>query len=208
MYIYEKVQRGSFAPFFLSLNLMKYLIFGLGNIGNEYTHTRHNIGFDIVDAIAKDMKAEFSLERHAFRAEVKHKGRKIILLKPTTYMNLSGKSVKYWMTNEKVDADHILILLDDIAIPLGKLRMKLKGGDGNHNGLTSIIESLGHNVFPRLRFGIGNDFRQGYQSDFVLGLWKADEAPIVEERINMAIDMIKSFSSIGAQRTMTAFNNK
>lgn len=187
---------------------MKYLVIGLGNIGSEYTHTRHNIGFDILDWMAKDMKAEFSLERHAFRAEVKHKGRKIILLKPTTYMNLSGKAVKYWMTTEKVDIDHVLVILDDLAIPLGKLRMKLKGGDGNHNGLTSIIESVGHSNFPRLRFGIGNDFRRGYQSDFVLGTWSADESPLVEERIDMAIEMIKSFTAIGAQRTMTAFNNK
>ncbi len=187
---------------------MKYLIFGLGNVGSEYEHTRHNIGFDIVDRMASEANVEFSLERHAFRAEVKHKGRKLILLKPTTFMNLSGKAVKYWMTMEKVQADNILVVLDDLAIPLGKLRMKLKGGDGNHNGLTSIIESLGHSNFPRLRFGIGNDFKRGYQSDFVLGRWSADEEAIVDERIDVAIEMIKSFVSIGPQRTMTLFNNK
>jgi PTH1 family peptidyl-tRNA hydrolase len=187
---------------------MKYLIIGLGNIGVEYEHTRHNIGFDIVDRMVKEMKGEFSLERHAFRAELKFKGRKIIVLKPTTFMNLSGKAVKYWMNAEKVNPDHILVILDDLAIPLGKLRMKLKGGDGNHNGLTSIIESLGHSNFPRLRFGIGNDFRRGYQSDFVLGKWSNEESTVVDERIDMVIEMIKSFVSIGAQRTMTAFNNK
>ena len=187
---------------------MKYLIIGLGNIGNEYEHTRHNIGFDIVDRMAKEMDASFSLERHAFRAEMKYRGRKLIVLKPTTFMNLSGKAVKYWMTAEKINPDHILVILDDLAIPLGKLRMKLKGGDGNHNGLTSIIESIGHSNFPRLRFGIGNDFRRGYQSDFVLGRWSAEESIIVDERIDLAIEMIKSFVSIGAQRTMTAFNNK
>jgi len=187
---------------------MKYLIIGLGNIGSEYEHTRHNIGFDIVDRMATEMDASFSLERHAFRADMKYRGRKLIVLKPTTFMNLSGKAVKYWMTMEKVNPEHILVVLDDLAIPLGKLRMKLKGGDGNHNGLTSIIESIGHSNFPRLRFGIGNDFRRGYQSDFVLGRWSAEESDIVDERIDLAIEMIKSFVSIGPQRTMTAFNNK
>ena len=187
---------------------MKYLIIGLGNVGAEYEHTRHNIGFDVIDRLNKDLKGEFSLERHAFRSEVKFKGRKLILLKPTTFMNLSGKAVKYWMTNEKVAADHILVILDDLAIPLGKLRMKLKGGDGNHNGLTSIIENLGHSNFPRLRFGIGNDFRRGYQSDFVLGKWSIEEQPIIDERIDLAIEFVKGFVTIGAQRTMTALNNK
>jgi len=187
---------------------MKYLIIGLGNIGIEYEHTRHNIGFDVVDRLNSELKGEFSLERHAFRSEVKYKGRKLILLKPTTFMNLSGKAVKYWMTMEKVNADHILVILDDLALPLGKLRMKLKGGDGNHNGLTSIIENLGHSNFPRLRFGIGNDFKRGYQSDFVLGKWTSNEEPIIDERIDLAIEFIKGFVSIGAQRTMTALNNK
>jgi PTH1 family peptidyl-tRNA hydrolase len=187
---------------------MKYLIFGLGNVGSEYEHTRHNIGFDVLDRMARDAKAEFSIERHAYRAEIKFKGRKLVLLKPTTFMNLSGKAVKYWMTTEKTGPENILVILDDLALPLGKLRMKLKGGDGNHNGLTSIIESLGHSNFPRLRFGIGNDFRRGYQSDFVLGKWRPEEEAIIDERIDMAIEMIKSFVTIGAQRTMTAFNNK
>jgi len=187
---------------------MKYLIIGLGNVGAEYEHTRHNIGFDVMDRLSKELKGEFKIERHAYRSEVKFKGRKLILLKPTTFMNLSGKAVKYWMTTEKVSADHIIVILDDLAIPLGKLRMKLKGGDGNHNGLTSIIETLGHSNFPRLRFGIGNDFRKGYQSDFVLGKWTKDEEAIIDERIDLAIEFVKGFASIGAQRTMTALNNK
>ncbi|MCK5857404.1 MAG: aminoacyl-tRNA hydrolase [Bacteroidales bacterium] len=187
---------------------MKYLIIGLGNIGAEYENTRHNIGFDVVDRLSKELNGEFKIERHAFRSELKFKGRKLILLKPTTFMNLSGKAVKYWMTTEKVSADNIIVILDDLAIPLGKLRMKLKGGDGNHNGLTSIIENLGNNVFPRLRFGIGSDFRRGYQSDFVLGKWTSEENVVVDERIDLAIEFVKSFVSIGAQRTMTALNNK
>jgi len=187
---------------------MKYLIIGLGNVGAEYEHTRHNIGFDVVDRLSKELKGEFSLERHAFRSEVKFKGRKLIILKPTTFMNLSGKTVKYWMTTEKVAADHILVILDDLAIPLGKLRMKLKGGDGNHNGLTSIIENIGHSNFPRLRFGIGNDFQRGYQSDFVLGKWSSAEEAVIDERIDLAIEFVKGFASIGAQRAMTALNNK
>ena len=187
---------------------MKFLIIGLGNVGSEYDNTRHNIGFQVVDGLSKDLNGSFSIERHAFRSEVKYKGRKLILLKPTTFMNLSGKAVKYWMTAEKVSIENVLIILDDLAIPLGQLRMKLKGGDGNHNGLTSIIETLGNTNFPRLRFGIGNDFRRGYQSDFVLGRWSQEEEKIIEERIDVAIEFIKSFTTIGAQRTMTAFNNK
>jgi len=187
---------------------MKYLIIGLGNVGAEYAHTRHNIGFDILDRLSEELKGEFSIERYVYRAEVKFKGRKLILIKPTTYMNLSGKAVKYWMTNEKLSVDNMLVILDDLAIPLGKLRMKLKGGDGNHNGLTSIIEALGHSNFPRLRFGIGNHFKRGYQSDFVLGRWTSEEEAIIDERIDIAIEFVKGFVSIGAQRTMTALNNK
>lgn len=187
---------------------MKYLIVGLGNIGGEYDGTRHNIGFDVVDLLAKELKAEFEIERHAMRAVAKFKGRVLVLIKPTTYMNLSGKAVKYWLTQENVAPENSLTILDDLSLPLGKLRMKLKGGDGNHNGLTSIIESLNHNVFPRLRYGIGSDFRKGFQSDFVLGKWRPEEEATIAERNEMAVQIIKSFCSIGAERTMTAFNNK
>ena len=188
---------------------MKYLIVGLGNIGDEYEGTRHNIGFDIIDDFAKDIKADkFEIERHAFKTTGKFKGRSIVIIKPTTYMNLSGKSVKYWLTTEKIPVENCLIVLDDLAIPLGKLRMKIKGGDGKHNGLTSIIENLNTSKFPRLRFGVGNDFSRGRQADFVLGKWKSDELSVVYERIPVAIDMIKSFCAIGIERTMTSYNGK
>jgi PTH1 family peptidyl-tRNA hydrolase len=187
---------------------MKYLIVGLGNIGQEYEQTRHNIGFDVVDILAKDLNAEFDLQRHAFIAKAKLKGRTLVIIKPTTYMNLSGKAVKYWMNQENIKVENVLVICDDLALPLGKLRMKLKGGDGNHNGLSSIIENIGHNKFSRLRYGIGNDFKRGYQSDFVLGKWKTEEIAIIEQKNDVAVDMIKSFCTIGPERTMTAFNNK
>ncbi len=188
---------------------MKYLIVGLGNVGSEYEGTRHNIGFDVVDQLAKDIKADkYEIERHAYRTIGKFKGRNIVIIKPTTYMNLSGKAVKYWLTAEKIPLDNCLIILDDIAIPLGKLRMKIKGGDGKHNGLTSIIDSLSTSKFPRLRFGVGNNFSRGHQADFVLSKWKIDELAEVSERTDMAVEMIKSFCSIGIERTMTAFNGK
>ncbi|RLD46156.1 MAG: aminoacyl-tRNA hydrolase [Bacteroidetes bacterium] len=188
---------------------MKYLIVGLGNIGGEYEGTRHNIGFDVVDRLAKELKADkFEIGRHAMHTTAKFKGRKLVILKPTTFMNLSGKAVKYWLDAENIPIDNFLVILDDLAIPLGKLRMKLKGGDGNHNGLTSIIELLKHSKFPRLRFGIGDSFSRGHQSDFVLGTWKPEELTVIDERIDVAIEMIKSFCAIGAERTMTSFNGK
>ncbi len=188
---------------------MKYLIVGLGNAGAEYEGTRHNIGFDVVDQFAKDIDAsKFEIERYAYKATGKFKGRNIVLLKPTTFMNLSGKAVKYWLTQEKIPVENCLIILDDLAIPLGKLRLKIKGGDGNHNGLTSIIESFGNSNFPRLRFGIGNSFSRGHQADFVLGRWKNEELDVLPERMDLAVDMIKGFCSIGIERTMTSFNGK
>ncbi len=187
---------------------MKYLIVGLGNIGKEYEGTRHNIGFDVVDLLAHDLKAKFEIGRHAYHTTAKFKGRSLLIIKPTTFMNLSGKAVKYWLSTEKIPVENCLVVLDDIALPLGKLRMKLKGGDGNHNGLTSIIENLGHSNFPRLRYGIGKDFVRGFQSDFVLGKWRVEELPIINEKNEVAVEMIKSFCTIGAGRTMTAFNNK
>ena len=187
---------------------MKYLIVGLGNMGREYEGTRHNIGFDVVNLLAKDLKAEFEIGRHAMHATAKYKGRVFIIIKPTTFMNLSGKAVKYWLDKENISVENSLTILDDLALPIGKLRMKLKGGDGNHNGLTSIIENLNTSNFARLRYGIGDDFRRGFQSDFVLGRWEPQEKDIIAERTDMAVEMIKSFCSIGAGRTMTAFNNK
>ncbi|MCK5776296.1 MAG: aminoacyl-tRNA hydrolase [Bacteroidales bacterium] len=187
---------------------MKYLIIGLGNIGIEYENTRHNIGFDVLNVLAKEFDAKFETERLASICRFKHKSRVYVLIKPTTYMNLSGRAVKYWMDTEKVSIDKVLVVTDDLSLDLGTLRMRPKGSHGTHNGLESIINSLGQNNFGRLRFGIGNQFSRGRQVDFVLGKWKASEAPIVNEKILLATDMIKSFGAIGIQRTMNLYNNK
>jgi len=187
---------------------MKYLIAGLGNIGTEYEHTRHNIGFDIVDYLAKEFDVKFETERLAGVCRFRHKSRTFILIKPTTYMNLSGRAVKYWMDSEKISIDKLLVVTDDLALDLGALRLKPKGSPGTHNGLENIIQVLGQNNFARLRFGIGNHFARGKQVDFVLGTWKASEMPIIEEKIPQAVEMIKSFGTIGIQRTMNLYNNK
>lgn len=187
---------------------MKYLIVGLGNIGLEYANTRHNIGFVIADALSNDLKGSFSVERLASYSKVKYKGRTLVIIKPTTYMNLSGKSVKYWMDQEKIPLERILVVLDDIALPLGILRMKARGGDAGHNGLTDIILKLNTDVFPRLRIGIGDDFPRGYQADYVLGQWSRSEEKLMIPRVETAVEIIKSFVTIGIDRTMTTFNNK
>ncbi len=187
---------------------MKYLIVGLGNIGVEYGNTRHNIGFDIADKLVHDLKGEFKVERLASVAKVKFKGRQLVVTKPTTYMNLSGKSVKYWLDQEKIPIERLLVIVDDIALPLGTLRLKTKGGDAGHNGLTDIIIKLNTTSFPRLKVGIGNDFPRGYQSDYVLGKWSSQEIDIMLPRVDVAVDIIKSFVSIGPGLTMTSFNNK
>ena len=200
----------NFIPFFLLQNnyKLKYLIVGLGNIGLEYANTRHNIGFVVADALSNDLKGSFSVERLASYSKVKYKGRTLVIIKPTTYMNLSGKSVKYWMEQEKIPVERILVVLDDIALPHGTLRMKARGGDAGHNGLTDIIMKLDTDVFPRLRIGIGNDFPRGYQADYVLGQWSRSEEKLMIPRVEMAVDAIKSFVTLGIDRTMTAFNNK
>jgi len=188
--------------------IMKYLIAGLGNIGDEYANTRHNIGFVILDAMAQEFKTSFEVGRHASIAKVRFKGRSFILIKPTSYMNLSGKAVKYWMNKEKIQPQNLLTVLDDIALPIGTLRMKMKGGDGGHNGLISIIEHIGTDVFPRLRVGIGDDFARGYQSDYVLGKWTKAEEKIMIQKVETAVQMIKSFGTIGIELTMTTYNNR
>jgi len=187
---------------------MKYLIVGLGNVGSEYTNTRHNIGFEVLNALAKELKSDFEIGRHAYVSNAKFKGRNLILVKPTTFMNLSGKALKYWMTQEAIPIENVLVILDDLALPLGKLRIKLKGGDGNHNGLTSIIENLGNSDFYRMRIGIGNDFKRGFQSDYVLGKWKADEQSQLEERMPLFLEAIKTFCTQNIQAAMTQCNNK
>ncbi|CAN5457032.1 aminoacyl-tRNA hydrolase [soil metagenome] len=187
---------------------MKFLIAGLGNIGAEYVHTRHNIGFDVVDTIAREAGVSFTSGKKAWMAEVRHKGRTLVLIKPTTYMNLSGEAVRFWLGELKIPKENLLVIADDLALPYGTLRMRPAGSAAGHNGITSLIECLGNDQFARLRFGIGSDFPKGRQVDFVLGHWSSEEAKQLQERINVAGDMVKSFCSIGLQPTMNAYNNK
>jgi PTH1 family peptidyl-tRNA hydrolase len=187
---------------------MKYLIVGLGNIGDEYSDTRHNIGFIVADALAAEGKALFKPGRYASVTQLKLKGRIMVVIKPSTFMNLSGKAVRYWMQKEDIPLENILVIVDDLALPLGSLRMRKKGSDGGHNGLISIIEYLESAEFTRIRFGIGNEFSKGYQVDYVLGRWSEGETKILVPRVKEAIEMIKSFVLTGPDRTMNIFNKR
>jgi len=187
---------------------MKYLIIGLGNIGDDYADTRHNIGFIVADALAQDGKTVFKTARYGAMTRFSVKGRTLVVIKPSTFMNLSGKAVRYWMQKEDIPLDNILVIVDDLALPLGTLRMRTKGSDGGHNGLISIIEYLESTDFTRLRFGIGNDFAKGYQVDYVLGRWTDDETKILIPRVKEAVEMVKSFVLIGPERTMNFFNTR
>lgn len=187
---------------------MKYLIAGLGNVGAEYEFTRHNIGFEVLNEIAKRLEISFDLGRHAFYAEGKYKGRTLHLIKPTTYMNLSGKAVAYWKNELKVDLPNIMVVTDDLALPFGKLRMRGKGSDGGHNGLKNITEVLQTGQYPRLRFGIGDSFSKGRQVDYVLNKWSIEEQKDIEAHIQNAADAILSYTAIGIERTMNTFNTK
>ncbi|MBN8702837.1 MAG: aminoacyl-tRNA hydrolase [Bacteroidetes bacterium] len=186
----------------------KFLIVGLGNIGAEYEQTRHNIGFLVVEKLVKELGGSFLSDRLAFRAEVRHKGRTLVAIKPTTFMNLSGKAVNYWMQTEKIPLENILIVTDDLALPFGTLRMKGKGSDGGHNGLKSIQETLATVNYARLRFGIGNEFAKGSQVNYVLGKWSEEELVELPNRITSAKEFVVSFATIGLQRSMSLFNNK
>jgi PTH1 family peptidyl-tRNA hydrolase len=186
----------------------KYLIVGLGNIGEEYSFTRHNIGFIVADALANELGVKFTIERHAFMATAKLKNKTLIILKPTTYMNLSGKAVKYWMDKENIPIENILVITDDIDLELGSLRLRIKGSGGSHNGLNHIIETLSTTEWPRLRFGIGKDYARGFQVEYVLGRWSANEEKSLIPRIESAVSIIKSFALAGAKQTMADFNNK
>jgi len=186
---------------------MKFLIVGLGNVGDEYAHTRHNIGFDVVNAFVHKHGASFRVDRHAYVADVKWKGKTIICVCPTTYVNLSGKAVKYWMEKEKIGVDNMLVVLDDLAVPLEKIRLRPGGSDGGHNGLKSIQEALGTGDYPRLRFGIGNSFPKGRQSDFVLGKWKKEEEILVKLKIDKSIEAIEHFVTQGVVFAMNQVNN-
>jgi len=187
---------------------VKYLIVGLGNIGEKYTETRHNIGFQLLDFIAAKNDLSFEQKRLAYIAESRFKGRKLIYCKPTTYMNLSGKAINYWLQKEKVPISNLLVVVDDLALPFGSIRIKKKGSDAGHNGIIDIIESLGHQNFNRMRFGIGDEFSKGRQVDYVLGKWSAAEKEKLPERIEKMSEAVKSFVSIGIDRTMNFYNGK
>ena len=187
---------------------MKYLIAGLGNPGKEYENTRHNIGFKILDALAEASNIVFSEERHGWITEYKFKSRTFILLKPTTFMNLSGKAVNYWMQKESIPLENLLVVVDDLSLPLGSLRLRAKGSDAGHNGLKNITQVLGSQDYARLRFGIGDDFRQGQQVDYVLGEWNKQEKLELPALVDTSIEIIKSFATIGVAQTMTFFNKR
>lgn len=185
---------------------MKYLIVGLGNPGEEYKNTRHNIGFKVLDKLADLSSTTFKKEKLADVASVKFKSRLLVLVKPNTFMNLSGKSVNYWIQKEKIPIENVLVITDDIDLPLNKIRIRAKGSDGGHNGLKNIIEVLSTTVFSRLKFGIGSDFKKGKQSEYVLGKWNDTEKKLVEKKIESSIKIIQSFCTVGVHRTMNDFN--
>ena len=187
---------------------MKYLIAGLGNIGAEYKNTRHNIGFQILDALTGASNISFNDKRYGFVAEYKYKARTFILLKPTTYMNLSGRAVAYWMQKEDIEISNLLVLVDDLALPFGTIRVRAKGGAGGHNGLENINQVLGRNDYARLRFGVGDNFHKGFQVDYVLGDWSREEEKELPAKIDSCIEIIQSFGTIGTERTMNFFNKK
>ena len=187
---------------------MKSLIAGLGNIGSEYEGTRHNIGFDILDKLCERAEQKFSTESLGDIAEVKFKGRTLVLLKPSTYMNRSGKAVRYWMQKAKIPRENLLVVVDDLNLDFGKIRIRGKSSDGGHNGLRDIDEVLGDNNYARLRFGIGSNFSKGKQVDFVLGQWSAEEQQELGPLLDKSVEAIKSFCAVGLQQTMNQFNRK
>ncbi len=185
----------------------KFLIVGLGNIGTEYAGTRHNIGFDVVDAFVKKHGGEFRVDRLAYVAEVKWKGRQFICICPTTFVNLSGKAFKYWVDKEKLSLENTLTIVDDLALPLDKLRLRAGGSPAGHNGLKDIEAVIGSGAYPKLRFGIGNVYPKGMQADFVLGKWKKEELPLVQLKVEKCVEVIESFSTIGIDKTMSFVNS-
>lgn len=187
--------------------MVKFLIVGLGNVGTEYAHTRHNIGFDVVMAFVQNHGSGFRQERLAYVADVKWKGKIFICICPTTYMNLSGKAVKYWMDKEKIEAQNTLVIVDDVALPLAKIRIRAGGSDGGHNGLKSLQETLGTTQYPKLRFGIGNHYPKGTQVDFVLGKWAKEEEGLVKKKIEVCVEAIETFATAGLNHAMNAYNN-
>lgn len=187
---------------------MKFLIVGLGNIGDEYQGTRHNIGFTVLDALAEASNTAFTTRRYGDVAEMRLKNQQLVLLKPSTYMNLSGNAVRYWKDQLGIDLDHILVIVDDIALPFGTIRLKPRGSDAGHNGLKNIAQMLGTDAYPRLRFGIGNDFPRGCQIDYVLGHFTLDQRQQLPVRVDVACDAIRTFCLAGLSTAMNTYNNK
>ncbi len=188
--------------------MSKFLIAGLGNPGNEYAGTRHNIGFDVVNAFVIKNGGTFRSDRLANVAEVKWKGKIFICICPTTFMNLSGRAFRYWIDKEKIELNHTLTVVDDLALPLNKIRLRGSGSDAGHNGLKDIQNIMGTDAYPKLRFGIGNNFPKGMQADFVLGKWNKEEIPVVQYKIKECVLIIEDFAAIGLERTMAAVNNR
>lgn len=188
--------------------MSKFLLVGLGNAGNEYANTRHNIGFDVLFAFVQKHGGAWRTDRLAYVAEVKWKGKQFTCICPTTYMNNSGKAFKYWQLKEKANLENTFTIVDELALPVDKIRIRPSGSAGGHNGLKDIEQILGTNEYPRLRFGIGNNFPRGMQAEFVLSRWKPDELPVVQRKVQACTEAIESFAAVGIEATMTAFNNK
>lgn len=187
--------------------MSKFLIIGLGNPGNEYAHSRHNIGFDVLDAFAEKNRGTFQPARLADITEIKWKGKIFICIKPTTSMNLSGRAVKYWLDKEKIRVENSLTIVDDLALPISKLRLRRSGSDAGHNGLKDIQNILGTDEYPKLRFGIGNHYPKGMQVDFVLSKWLPEEMPVLKQKILKCMEVIENFAAIGIEKAMNQVNN-
>ncbi len=191
----------------LTINMSKFLIIGLGNIGNEYANTRHNIGFDVVNALVLKHGGSFKTDRLAYVAEIKIKGRQLVCICPTTFMNVSGRAFKYWMDKVKVPLENTLTVMDDLALPLDKIRLRPSGTDAGHNGLKDIQNILGTDKYPKLRFGIGNNYTKGLQAEFVLSKWLKSEEPAVQLKIEKCVEIIECFVTAGIEQAMTQYNN-
>jgi len=187
---------------------LKYLITGLGNPGREYENTRHNIGFSILDALAKASNIAFEDHRYGWISRLSHRGRTYVLLKPSTFMNLSGRAVHYWLKKEKIPLERLLVVVDDVALPFGVLRLRAKGSDAGHNGLNHISTILGTQNYARLRFGIGDNYGPGQKVDYVLGPWSEEEKLLLPERIELAGEIILQFGVLGVERTMNLYNQR
>jgi PTH1 family peptidyl-tRNA hydrolase len=183
-----------------------YLIAGLGNVGSEYAGTRHNIGFDVVDALVSKHGGSFTVDRLAAKAEITYRGKTLTCIKPSTFMNLSGKAIRYWMEKKKIPVERLLVITDDIALPLSRLRIRGSGSDAGHNGLKSVFEELQTDKYPRLRYGVGSDFPRGMQVEYVLGAWRQEDLPLVKIKNEKAVQVVESFVHMGLERTMNDYN--